>query len=167
MTKALGCTETWPWYNCNGWLGIKLQVTYLLCRNISETVFFVFAVWLREVETSFSFPIYVCWPVCMNKSTALSFLFRVACIHPAGAVGVADIGCTGCLMTVIWCLQSSYWCGGGRKRTFSVHERTEHHSSQHFEQEPEGLPVGIRMIHLRKVSHQHDSPDKDSRKWFT
>ena len=60
MTKAVGCTETWPWYNRNGWLGIKHQVTYLLCRNITETVFFVFAVWLGEMETSFSFPIYVC-----------------------------------------------------------------------------------------------------------
>ena len=33
MTKCV-----WPWYNCNGWLGIRLQVTYLLSSLWQGTI---------------------------------------------------------------------------------------------------------------------------------
>ena len=48
-------------------------------------------------------------------------------------------------------LQPSYWCGGGRKRTFSRHETVQGADGERFEREPTGLPVGISMVHLRKV----------------
>ncbi|XP_070193926.1 phospholipid-transporting ATPase ABCA3-like [Littorina saxatilis] len=47
--------------------------------------------------------------------------------------------------------QSSYWCGGRRKRKFSLQESCGGHDSRHFERDPTGLPVGISMVHLRKA----------------
>ncbi|XP_076468710.1 phospholipid-transporting ATPase ABCA3-like [Babylonia areolata] len=48
--------------------------------------------------------------------------------------------------------QPSYWCGGGRQRRLSMHEKTEGTTGdRHFEREPSGLPAGISMVHLRKV----------------
>ncbi|XP_076468682.1 phospholipid-transporting ATPase ABCA3-like [Babylonia areolata] len=48
--------------------------------------------------------------------------------------------------------QPSYWCGGGRQRRMSLHEKTRGATGdRHFEREPSGLPAGISMVHLRKV----------------
>ncbi|XP_076468788.1 phospholipid-transporting ATPase ABCA3-like isoform X1 [Babylonia areolata] len=46
--------------------------------------------------------------------------------------------------------QPSYWCGCGRQKR--LHKKTGGATGdRHFEREPSGLPVGISMVHLRKV----------------
>lgn len=48
-------------------------------------------------------------------------------------------------------LQVSYWCGGKKHKDLSADHSEYNIDDSHFERDPIGLPVGIKMVHLRKV----------------
>ncbi|KAK7486553.1 hypothetical protein BaRGS_00022219, partial [Batillaria attramentaria] len=58
--------------------------------------------------------------------------------------------------------QASYWCGGGQDGASSGDRSGNSTADAHFEREPTGLPVGIRMVHLRKVFAKNKVAVKDS-----
>lgn len=58
--------------------------------------------------------------------------------------------------------QPSYWCGGGRKSAYADIDASNASSDHHFEKEPRGLPVGIKMVHLQKEFAKNKVAVKDS-----
>ncbi|KAK7486554.1 hypothetical protein BaRGS_00022220, partial [Batillaria attramentaria] len=58
--------------------------------------------------------------------------------------------------------QASYWRGGGKGKASSGDESSNSTTDAHFEREPTGLPVGIRMVHLRKEFAKNKVAVQDS-----
>ena len=77
-------SEGLPWYNCNGWLGIKHQVTYLLQVMVSSAVFDL--IWDENEMVSASERILFSWSVFIsakqkeNKQTTTTKMLMYCCL---------------------------------------------------------------------------------------